>query len=167
MRGVRPLGHTAYMLYFASQKSFGPYYSTEVKAFHNLLPRFNAGFGVTKALILAGDSFAETYRLLQVPAEKSRSGQSNYASFYNQTKLPLDLTACNDTGAAQLALMAQPGWRETVARLLLGSRWSSPPADLPGADGMDGGTPLSVAADLNLKRLADLCRRAGGRVMPP
>lgn len=155
-------GGMAYMVYYATEVGYGPYFQHENTLIHRLCPYYGQGFDMPFSILAAGDTYAEVYRLLKLPPppRRRRNGQITYAEAWHKTRRPFHIGAFTETGAVQLALMRVPNHRRQIARLILGDAWGPPAPELSDSDGMDGGVPFIVGVDMDLRRITGLCQKA-------
>jgi hypothetical protein len=109
-------------------------------------------------MIFAGESCAEVYERVQRAAPResqSRAvrGFTDYADAYRLCDVPVHLLSCDETGAFQLAIMSEPGYRDKIAFAAFGDKWARRDPDIPDADGCVDGCPLVIAADMDVRRV--------------
>ena len=131
----------------------------ELTAFSNQ----TAWFSDTKrAFIFAGESYKDILAELEADTQAD-SKLISYGGGYRCLQLPVHLLSCDDTGAVQLQIMAQPDYRTRLARAALKEAYQPPPLDVPVWDAIYQGRPLVIAADMDLRRLDAAIRAARER----
>lgn len=105
-----------------------------------------------QALIFAGASYPSIITALEEPAENKGTHALSYGEVLAQSPIPVHLLSCDDVGAIQLQIMAQPNYRHRLAQLATGNDFVPPPPDTDW-DGQYLGLPFFVAVDMNLKSL--------------
>jgi hypothetical protein len=156
-------GDTAYILQYAGAESKGMYFANELSQLHRLAPVFDENLSTPTAMILAGGSYAEVYarvRARVLPRTDSVRGYADYSDVYRLCELPVHLLSCDETGAMQLAIMREPGYREKIAFAAFGDKWARHDADIPDADGCVDGCPLVIAVDMDMRRVMNVIARA-------
>ena len=121
----------------------------ELTAFSNQTARFP---GAKRAFIFAGESYRDILAELEADTQTDAKLIS-YGGAYQCLQLPVHLLSCDDTGAVQLQIMAQPDYRTRLARAALKEEYQPPPLDVPVWDAIYQGQPFVVAADMDLRRL--------------
>ncbi len=121
----------------------------ELTAFSNQTARFP---GAKRAFIFAGESYRDILAELEADIQTDAKLIS-YGGAYQCLQLPIHLLSCDDTGAVQLQIMAQPNYRTRLARAALKEEYQPPPLDVPVWDAIYQGQPLVIAADMDLRRL--------------
>lgn len=121
----------------------------ELTAFSNQTARFP---GAKRAFIFAGESYRDVLAELEADTQTDAKLIS-YGGAYQCLQLPIHLLSCDDTGAVQLQIMAQPDYRTRLARAALKEEYQPPPPDIPDWDAIYNGRPLVIAADMDLRRL--------------
>lgn len=161
-------GEMAFMVYFATPEGYGPFMQHENALIHRLCPYYGKGFDMPFSIAACGKSYAELYELLKLPPppKKKRNGQITYAEAYQRSKRPYHLVAFSEAGATQLALMRRKDHRQKVANLILGKQWAPAPRDVPEADGVADGIPITIGIDMNLRRITGACQTARERGYP-
>jgi hypothetical protein len=148
-------GNRAYMLQYVSPENGGMVLTNELAHLHNLASVFDETLSTPSALIFAGESYARIYEQLKAAVPTARHGKKGFLDFwhvYRKADLPIYLLACNETGARQLALMRQGNYAAKIARAAFGDRWTPRDPAIPEADGCVDGSPLLIAADMDLRR---------------
>ena len=115
---------------------------------------------VRMAFLFAGESYAAVLKELDRAEETTDTRLLSYGEAWRRSPLPVHLVACNAVGAVQLRLMAQPDYRQKLARAGLGRNYVPPPPELPHCDGLLRGVPFVIAADMDLSRLDAACLEA-------
>lgn len=121
----------------------------ELTAFSNQTARFP---GAKRAFIFAGESYRDILAELEADTQTDTKLIS-YGGAYQCLQLPVHLLSCDDTGAVQLQIMAQPDYRTRLAQAALKEEYQPPPLDVPAWDAIYQGRPLVIAADMDLCRL--------------
>lgn len=121
----------------------------ELTAFSNQTARFP---GAKRAFLFAGESYKDILTELETDTQTDTKLIS-YGGAYRCLHLPVHLLACDDTGAVQLQIMAQPDYRTRLARAALKEEYQPPPPDIPAWDAIYNDRPLVIAADMDLRRL--------------
>ena len=106
-----------------------------------------------RGLFFAGQSYVEVLEELQREEPPSKTASITYGEAYQKQRLPIHLLSCDDVGALQLAIMAEPGYRERLARAIMKDSYRPPLEGHPEWDAMYGSIPLVVAVDMELRRL--------------
>lgn len=109
--------------------------------------------GVQTAFLFAGESYAAVLSELERKDETAEGRLLSYGEAWRRSPLSVHLVACNEVGAVQLRLMAQPDYRRRLAQAGLGQNYIPAPPELPHCDGMLRGVPFVIAADMDLHRL--------------
>lgn len=131
----------------------------ELTAFSNQTARFP---GAKRAFIFAGESYRDVLAELEADTQTDAKLIS-YGGAYQCLHLPVHLLSCDDTGAVQLQIMAQPDYRTRLARAALKEEYQPPPLDVPTWDAIYNGRPLVIAADMDLRRLDAAIQAARSR----
>ena len=122
----------------------------EINAFNNN----TAGIkNVQRALILAGKSYKEGITELDSAKEESGTRKVFYWEAYRTLTIPVYILACDDTGALQLRIMAQPDYRRRLTMAALKSYYQPPPKEHPEWNAMFDGAPFVMAVDMDLRRI--------------
>ena len=121
----------------------------ELTAFANQAARFP---GTKRAFIFAGESYKNILSELETDIQTDAKLIS-YGGAYRCLQLPVHLLSCDDTGAVQLQIMAQPDYHTRLAQAALKEEYQQPPLDVPVWDAIYRGKPLVIAADMDLRRL--------------
>jgi len=156
-------GGTGFMLHYVGPGGAGMYEANELGHLHNLSSLFDPGLGAPLALVFAGQCHASLHRQLSAQAPSKKHGRYGFRDFwdvYRRSDLPIHLLPCDETGAMQLAIMRQPGYRLRIAKAALGPGWAPNVDGIPDADGSIGGRPLVIAADMDARRVGRICRAA-------
>lgn len=131
----------------------------ELSAFSNQTARFP---GAKRAFIFTGESYKDILTELEADTQTDAKLIS-YGGAYRCLQLPVYLLSCDDTGAVQLQIMAQPDYRTRLARAALKEEYQPPPLDMPVWDAIYQGQPFVVAADMDLRRLDAAVQAAHSR----
>lgn len=131
----------------------------ELTAFSNQTARFP---GAKRAFLFAGESYRDILAELEADTQTDTKLIS-YGGAYQCLQLPVHLLSCNDTGAVQLQIMAQPDYRTRLARAALKEEYQPPPLNVPAWDAIYQGRPLVIAADMDLRRLDAAIQAARNR----
>ena len=131
----------------------------ELAAFSNQTARFP---GAKRAFIFTGGSYKDILTELETDTQAD-SKLISYGGAYQCLQLPVHLLSCDDTGAVQLQIMAQPDYRTRLARAALKEEYQPPPLDVPVWDAIYRDRPLVIAADMDLRRLDAAIQAARGR----
>lgn len=131
----------------------------ELAAFSNQTARFP---GAKRVFIFAGESYKDVLTELEADTQTDAKLIS-YGGAYRCLQLPVHLLSCDDTGAVQLQIMAQPDYRTQLARAALKEEYQPPPLDVPAWDAIYQGRPFVVAADMDLRRLDAAIQAARSR----
>ena len=131
----------------------------ELTAFSNQTARFPEA---KRAFIFAGESYRDILAELKADTQTDAKLIS-YGGAYQCLQLPVHLLSCDDTGAVQLQIMAQPDYHTRLARAALKEEYQPPPLDVPVWDAIYQGRPLVIAADMDLRRLDTAIQAARGR----
>lgn len=131
----------------------------ELTAFSNQTARFP---GSKRAFLFAGESYKDILTELETDA-RTDTKLISYGGAYQCLQLPVHLLSCDDTGAVQLQIMAQPNYRTRLARAALKEEYRPPPLDVPVWDAIYRDRPLVIAADMDLRRLDAAIQAAQGR----
>lgn len=131
----------------------------ELAAFSNQTARFPEA---KRAFLFAGESYRDILAELEADTQTDTKLIS-YGGAYRCLQLPIHLLSCDDTGAVQLQIMAQPDYRTRLARAALKEEYQPPPLDMPVWDAIYQGRPLVIAADMDLRRLDAAIQAAHSR----
>ena len=131
----------------------------ELAAFSNQTARFP---GAKRAFLFAGESYKDILAELEADTQ-TEAKLISYGGAYRCLQLPVHLLSCDDTGAVQLQIMAQPDYRTRLARAALKEEYQPPPLDVPAWDAIYQGRPLVIAADMDLRRLDAAIQAAHSR----
>ena len=131
----------------------------ELTAFSNQTARFS---DTKRAFIFAGESYKDILTELETDA-RINTKLISYGGAYQCLQLPVHLLSCDDTGAVQLQIMAQPDYRTRLAQAALKEEYQPPPLDVPVWDAIYRDRPLVIAADMDLRRLDAAIQAARGR----
>ena len=131
----------------------------ELTAFSNQTARFS---DAKRTFIFAGESYKDILAELEADTQTD-SKLISYGGGYRCLQLPIHLLSCDDTGAVQLQIMAQPDYRTRLARAALKEEYQPPPLDVPVWDAIYRDRPLVIAADMDLRRLDAAIQAARGR----
>lgn len=131
----------------------------ELTAFSNQTAQFP---GSKRAFLFAGESYKDILAELEADTQTD-SKLISYGGRYRCLQLPVHLLSCDDTGAVQLQIMAQPDYRTRLARAALKEEYQPPPLDVPVWDAIYRDRPLVIAADMDLRRLDAAIQAARGR----
>lgn len=107
-------GGTAYLIQYAGEESRGLYLTNELSHLHKLASVFDRRLTAPTAMLLAGESYTGLYRLLTDRTPSPRHGKQGFVDYwaaYDRLDLPIHLLSCDDVGALQLSIMAQPDHR--------------------------------------------------------
>ena len=119
-----------------------------------------------RVLIFAGESYQSVLQELQRAPGTEDSRLVSYANAYRVCGLPVHLLSCDDTGALQLRVMAQPDYRRRLTVAALRSYYQPPPKEHPEWDAMFQDEPFIMAVDMELRRIdaaIESARAAGYR----
>lgn len=111
-------------------------------------------------LVFIGESYQSVLSELKNTAKPSSAGLVHYGEAYRTVRKPIHLMACNDVGAIQLAVMAQPDYRRRLAQAIMGKSYSPPSEGHPEWDAMYKGSPLVVTVDMEPRRVKAAIRSA-------
>jgi hypothetical protein len=89
---------------------------------------------------------------LDAAGPDSGSRLALFGEAYRRVTMPVHLLACDETGAMQLKIMAEPDYRNRLTRAALRGQYRPPAPDLD-CDAMYDGLPFLMAADMDLRRL--------------
>lgn len=109
--------------------------------------------GISRALIFSGESTESIYEGLGAVAQDPAAKLIPYGDAFHRLDLPIFLVPHDQVGALQLRIMTQANYRTRLAKAALSDYYKPPPSEHPEWDAMYGGTPLVMAADMDLKRL--------------
>ena len=158
---VAALGGTAYAVHYVRPGIGRLLFSDELAAFtRNISPLKTP----EQAFLFYGDSFGELLAELGHSGDPDAGRLIDYGEAYRRLRLPAYLLTCDDAGALQLRIMAQPGYREGLTRIALKARYTPPPEDFPLCDALFDGAPFLLAADMDLRRIdaaVDAARERG------
>ena len=118
--------------------------------------------GSKRAFLFAGESYKDILTELEADTQAD-SKLISYGGAYQCLQLPVHLLSCDDTGAVQLQIMAQPDYRTRLAQAALKEEYQPPPLDVPVWDAIYRDRPLVIAADMDLRRLDAAIQAARGR----
>ena len=139
-------------------------FSDELAAFtRNISPLKEA----SPAFLFFGNSYGELLSELEHLEEEDTGKLICYGEAYQRLRLPAHLLTCDDTGALQLRIMSQPGYREKLTRIALKAKYEPPPEELPLCDAFFGGAPFLLAADMDLRRIDAAIETAHGKGCGP
>ena len=110
----------------------------ELAAFSNQTARFS---GAKRAFIFAGESYRDILTELEADIQTDTKLIS-YGGAYQCLQLPVHLLSCDDTGAVQLQIMAQPDYRTRLAQIALKEEYQPPPLDVSVWDAIYQRQPL-------------------------
>ena len=108
---------------------------------------------VRRVMIFAGESYQSVLQELQRAPGGEDSRLVSYADAYRVCGFPVHLLSCDDTGALQLRIMAQPDYRQRLTMAALKSYYQHPPREYPEWDAMFDGAPFVMAVDMDLRRI--------------
>lgn len=131
----------------------------ELTAFSNQTAQFP---GSKRAFLFAGESYKDILAELEADTQTD-SKLISYGGGYRCLQLPVHLLSCDNTGAVQLQIMAQPDYCTRLARAALKEEYQPPPLDIPAWDAIYNGRPLVIAADMDLRRLDAAIQAARSR----
>ena len=103
------------------------------------------------AFLFTGDRYRSVLAELERREDISDGRLISYGEAWKRTTLPVHLLSCDDTGAAQLQIMAQPDYRRRLTRTALKAEYQ--PSPLPVWDALFRGMPFIMSADMDLRRL--------------
>lgn len=122
----------------------------ELVAFNNSTAHIG---GARRCLLFAGESYRSvTEELAREPLPEKESKLVNYREAYRCLKLPVHLLSCDSAGSMQLKIMSVPDYRTRLIRAALMAHYRPPPPDAPFWDALFDGVPLTLAADMDLRR---------------
>lgn len=121
----------------------------ELSAFQNNTAKLPG----TRGFLFCGESFSDILAELDKPTPEEESKLMTYGAAAHWFQQPVYLLPCNDTGVAQLQIMAQPDYRQRLTRLALKGHYRPPPPDRPCWDALFQGQPFVLAADMDLRRV--------------
>ena len=122
----------------------------ELTAFNNNTAKIKK---VNRALIFAGENYRSILKELDKTAKDTEGILICYGDAYRNVRMPVYLLSCDDTGATQLRIMAQPDYRRRLTMAALKSQYTPPPDDHPEWDAVFQGVPFVLAADMELRRV--------------
>lgn len=128
----------------------------ELTAFFNQTARFP---DTKRAFIFTGVSYKDILTELETDTQTDTKLIS-YGGAYQCLQLPVHLLSCDDTGAMQLQIMAQPNYRARLAQAALRENYQPPPLDVSVWDAIYRSKPLVIAADMDLHRLDNAIQAA-------
>lgn len=114
-----------------------------------------------KAFFFAGDSYPSILAELEGKDKTSEGRLISYGEAWQKTLLPVHLLSCDNTGALQLRIMAQPDYRRRLAQAALKDKYQ--PSKTPAWDALFNGVPFLIAADMDLRRIDDAIRIANAQ----
>lgn len=129
----------------------------ELNAFNNNTAHIGK---VKRGMIFAGESYNDVLTALTPRGESSDGRLTTYAQAYRSTTLPVYLLSCDDTGALQLRIMAQPDYRSRLTMAALKTQFEPAPGEHSEWDAMFQGAPFVMAADMDLRRIDTAIRSA-------
>lgn len=135
----------------------------ELTAFNNQTAVFQT---VQRALVFAGDSYQDVLKELEEPRPEADTKLVYYGDAYRCVQLPVYLLSCDDTGAAQLQIMATPNYRQRFTKAALKANYQPPPKDVPMWDAIFQKLPFVMAADMDLRRIDAALKTAYERGYP-
>lgn len=122
----------------------------ELNAFNNNTAHIGR---IQRGLIFAGETYSDVLKTLS-PGESSAGNRlTSYSEAYRSVTLPIHLLSCDDTGALQMRIMAQPDYRRRLTLAALNSFYEPPPKEHPEWDAMFDGAPFVMAVDMDLRRI--------------
>ena len=160
---------TAYFIWYVSEGK-GLYFRNEVRLFNSLVEemRTRTGQDYDRAVIYMGESISTIAHTALGhddggPRRKNRDGLSmmSFADAYDDLKLPVHFVPVGDAGAYQLKIMHIPGYREALARAIMGDAYTEPHSGLPDTDTMLDDMPAVIAVDMDIKRIDRATVQAG------
>lgn len=158
------LGGAAYAAHYVRPGIGKLIFSDELAAFtRNISPLKEA----SPAFLFFGNSYGELLSELEHLEEEDTGKLICYGEAYRRLRLPAHLLTCDDTGALQLRIMSQPGYREKLTRIALKAKYEPPPEELPLCDAFFGGAPFLLAADMDLRRIDAAIETAHGKDCGP
>lgn len=119
----------------------------ELTAFSNQTAQFS---NAKRAFLFAGESYKDILTELEADTQTDAKLIS-YGGAYQCLQMPVHLLSCDDTGAVQLQIMAQPDYRTRLARAALKDKYQ--PSAIPAWDALFQEMPFVIAADMDLRRL--------------
>ena len=105
------------------------------------------------AMMFAGESYQSVMQELNRASAKEEGRLVSYGDAFRSCTLPIHLLSCDDTGATQLRIMAQPDYRRRLTVAALNSYYRPPPQEHPEWDAIFDGVPFVMAADMELRRI--------------
>lgn len=154
---------TAYMLHYAGPETPGLYLNNELSRLHGLASVFDQRLDTPMEAIWVGESYGALHQMLSVHTPSSRHGKQGFVDFwqaYDHMGIPVHLLSFDDAGVMQLAIMREPDYRSRLAKAALGGRLTPSDDSVPDTDGQVDGCPLVIAVDMDLKRIAAVCKYA-------
>ncbi len=122
----------------------------ELTAFNNSTAQLAS---VRRCIVYAGESYQIiTEELEREDLPEKESKLVTYREAYRSLKLPVHLLSCDSTGAMQLKIMSVPDYRNRLTKAALLAHYRPPPRDAPYWDALFNGAPLTLAADMDLRR---------------
>ncbi len=125
--------------------------NNELVAFNN---QTAAVQGARRGFLFAGESYNDILAELDQPDTEDGNQAVNYAGAYRRLTLPVYLLPCDDTGALQLRIMAQPDYRRRLAQAALGRYYQPPPEGTTVFDACFNRIPVVIGVDMDLRRIA-------------
>lgn len=144
------LGDTYYAAHYVCPDIGHIAINDELAAFHS---HTNFGKDTKRAFIFAGPTYADVIGEIETHSAKEDSKLISYGEAYRNLPHPIHLLSCDKTGSRQFRIMAVPNYREKLTRLMLKTAYQPPPEDAPAWDGIYGGHPFVVGADMDLRRI--------------
>ncbi len=168
VRGFNPWGSTriaallrlsdmVYAVHYIFPDVGGLALADELNAFNNNTAHIGK---VKRGMKFAGESYNDVLTALTPIGESSDGRLTTYAQAYRSTTLPVYLLSCDDTGALQLRIMAQPDYRRRLTMAALKAQFEPAPGEHPEWDAMFQGAPFVMAADMDLRRIDTAIRSA-------
>lgn len=108
---------------------------------------------VRRVMIFAGESYQSVLQELQRAPSTEEGRLVSYADAYRVCALPVHLLSCDDIGALQIRVMAQPDYRRRLTVAALKSYYQPPPKEHPEWDAMFQDAPFIMAVDMELRRI--------------
>ena len=161
VRGFNPWGSTriaallhlndmVYALHYIFPDVGGLALTDELNAFNNNTAHLGK---VKRGMIFAGESYGSVLMALSVGENSPGERLTTYEEAYRGTALPVYLLSCDDIGALQLRVMAQPDYRRRLTVAALKNQFQPAPGEHPEWDAMFQGAPFVMAADMDLRRI--------------
>ncbi len=161
---VAALGDTAYAVHHVRPGIGKLLFSDELAAFTRNLSTLKTP---AQAFLFCGDSYGEILSELEHTEDPDADRLISYGEAYRRLRLPAHLLTCDDTGALQLRIMSQPGYRERLTRIALKAKYKPLPEGFPLCDAFFGGSPFLLAADMDLRRIDAAIEAARGKGCGP